>query len=343
MYAYSLAAAALGLEMAGFWLLVAFGSGPYVFAGYLAVHAGAGALASLVLVASLPGPSRSQPRWAFAFFFALCFFIPVLGVLGLLAAAIMARLFAKRGSREVFSTVASPEFSASDDRAAQTEVALRAHGPVRAQLTNPDSPVETRMRALLSIQDLPSRVANPIIRNMLADPSDDVRLVAYGILDSREKRINARIQAARAHLEGDDPNTRLPAQRELAELYWELVYQGLVQGDLQKHAAAQARAHFEAALKLAPEDAALWALGGRLANFAGQYERAWHAFTRAMDFGLPEVRVLPYLAEVAFRMRRFDRVRDLLKKIAESSHTQRIAQVIDYWNANGKQAGTAAH
>lgn len=335
MFAYSLALAALGLESSGFWLLLGGSRELHILAGYLLAHAGASALASLVLVASVPGPSRSQPGWAFAFFFLLCFFIPVMGVPGLLAAAIVARFFPKRGSKEVFAVVAAPEFAPNDDR----PLLPTAHGPVRAQLTNPSSSVETRMRALLSVQELPSRMANPIIRQMLADPSDDVRLVAYGILDSREKRINARIQAARVNLESPDPATRMPAEKELAELYWELVYQGLVQGDLQKHAAAQSRMHFDAALKLAPEDAALWALGGRLANFAGQYERAWHAFTRSMECGLPEVRVLPYLAEVAFRMRRFDQVRELLERIAQTSHTQRMAQVIDYWSPDGRTAG----
>lgn len=326
----SLAALAIGFEVLGFSILLGYGVGNTQLTAYLSAHLAASVLAAALLALIMPGPSRSQPRLAFAFFLALCFFVPVLGVPGLLGAGILARLFRKDETREVFSVQAQPEYAPHEDPAD----APHAHGPVRAQLSDPHSPVETRMRALLSIQDLPSRVANPVIREMLADPSDDVRLVAYGILDGREKRINARIQAARAQQEGADPTARLTADKELAELHWELVYQGLVQGDLQKHAAAQARVHFDAALKVAPDDAALWALGGRLAVFAGQYERAWHAFSRAVEFGMPEVRVLPYLAEVAFRMRRFDRVRQLLERIAQASHTQRMQQVIDYWNAD---------
>ncbi len=337
MYAYSLGLLAAAAEAAGFWFLLGFGRRIDVLAGYFAAHAVASALASLVLVRSVPGPSRRQPGWAFGFFFTLCFFIPVLGVPGLLASAFVARVFPKRGEKEVFSTVAAPEFAPHDEASPQA-VSPHAHGPVRAQLTDPYAPVETRMRALLSIQDLPSRMANPVIRNMLSDKSDDVRLVAYGILDGREKRINGRIRAARTQLEGKDPVGRLIAHKELAELYWELVYQGLVQGDLQTHAAAQASAHMNAALRVAPEDAALWALGGRLANFAGDYERAWEAFTKAVQFGLPEARVLPYLAEVAYRMRRFGEVRDLLERIAQTGHTQRMAQVIGYWNELGRAA-----
>ena len=338
----SLALAALGLDIAGLWLLIAFGGGaPESFsrlAGYFAAHAGASVLASLVLVATVPGPSRLQPRWAFAFFFTLCFYIPVFGVPGLLAVAVVARLVPRRGRGQMFATAAGPKFAPHSDQAD----ALHAHGPVRAQLSNPAATVAVRMRALLAIQDLPSRVANPIIRGMLSDPADDVRLVAYGILDGREKAINARIQAARARLSGAEPLARLMAEKELAELYWELIYQGLVQGDLQKHAAEQAEKHFAAALALAPEDAALWVLGGRLAALAGQHERAEQAFMRAAQFGLPEVRALPYLAEVAFRMRRFDRVRLLLERIAQTSHTQRMAQVIAYWNARDEQPRAGA-
>jgi hypothetical protein len=33
-------------------------------------------------------------------------------------------------------------------------------------------------------------------------------------------------------------------------------------------------------------------------------------------------------------MRRFDKVRELLERIARGSHTQRMAQVIDYWSAS---------
>lgn len=330
MLSYSLAALATAFEAVGLWILLGFDVENSRLVAYLGAHCVASAITAMVLIAVLPGPARNQPRLGFTFYFALGFFVPILGVPGLLATAFIARIFPKGIRKDVFATHAAPEFAPHDDRVDVPH----AHGPLRAQLSDPASPVETRMRALLSIQDMPSRVANPVIRDMLADPSDDVRLVAYGILDGREKRINARIQAARAQLEGEDAMGRLLADKELAELYWELVYQGLVQGDLQKHAAALARAHFDAALKLAPDDAALWALGGRLANFAGQYERAWHSFSRAIDFGLPESRALPYLAEVAFRMRRFDRVRQLLRRIALGSHTQRMAQVIDFWSAH---------
>ena len=172
------------------------------------------------------------------------------------------------------------------------------------------------------------------VREMLSDPSDDLRLVAYGILDAREKSINARIHAAMQRLAQLPPaRERAALERQLADLYWELVYQGLVQGDLRDHALAQVRKHLDQALSLDPEDAALWSLSGRLAAQEGGYDEAQRAFERARLFGLSEARVLPYLAEVAFRLRRFDEVRELARKLGASSQTQRTAQVIQDWDA----------
>src|SRR5262249_46513912 len=158
------------------------------------------------------------------------------------------------------------------------------------------------------------------------------RLVAYGILDAREKSINARIHAATQRL-GKMPPARERAQleRQLADLYWEMIYQGLVQGDLRDHAMSQVRKHLDQALSLDPEDAGLWSLCGRIASVEGNFGEAERAFGRAREFGLPEVRVLPYLAEVAFRQRNFDEVEEYARKLAATPQVQRIAQVMKYW------------
>jgi len=79
-------------------------------------------------------------------------------------------------------------------------------------------------------------------------------------------------------------------------------------------------------------------LRGRLEVFAGRFLQARRAFARAAAFGMPEGRVLPYLAEVAFLLRDYARVRTLLARIAETSHTQRMSQVIEYW---GRDAAAA--
>jgi tetratricopeptide (TPR) repeat protein len=330
MFGYKASAGAVALEAGGLLTVFSYSNSQAVLFVYLAAHAAASALAALVLVPLLPKAQRTRPRLTLLFFFSIAFFVPVLGAFGLIGAAIVGRLLPERARRENFEMHEAPVY---DPRAGEI-AALRSKGGVRIQLENAAAPTEARLKALLAVQSLPARVANPLVREMLSDPSDDLRLVAYGILDAREKSINARIHAAMQRL-GQAPPSRERAalERQLADLYWELVYQGLVQGALREHALARARAHLDQALSLDPEDGALWSLSGRLAAQEGGFDEAQRAFERARAFGLPEARVLPYLAEMAFRQRRFDDLRELARKLGASSPTQRTAQVIQYWGA----------
>jgi len=330
MFGYKATVGAFALEAGGLLTVFSYSSSQEVLLTYLAAHAAASALAALVLFPLLPKAQRTRPRPTLLFFFSIAFFVPVLGVLGLVGAAIVGRLVPGRARREGFEMHQTPVY---DPRAGEVSK-LRSKGGVRIQLENTAAPTETRLKALLAVQSLPARVANPMVREMLSDPSDDLRLVAYGILDAREKSINARIHAAMQRLEQAPPvRERAALERQLADLYWELVYQGLVQGALREHALAKARAHVDQALSLDPEDGALWSLSGRLAAQEGGIEEARRAFERARRFGLPEARVLPYLAEMAFRQRRFDEVRELARKLGGASQTQRMAQVIEYWES----------
>mgnify|MGYP003379176219 CR=1 FL=1 len=115
------------------------------------------------------------------------------------------------------------------------------------------------MKALLALQHMPARSAN-ILRDTLSDSSDDLRLLAYGMLDSREKQLTHRIQnALQRHADLTTPEERYLPARELAELYWELVYQNLVQGDMRQFALEQVQRYSNEALKHKVKDAGLWA------------------------------------------------------------------------------------
>jgi hypothetical protein len=330
MFGPKSALTAFALEAGGLATVFSYSQSQTLFVAYLATHAAASVLAALVLMTLLPKAQRSRPVAAFLFFFSIAFFVPVLGVAGLLGAVAIGRLIPERARSERFDLHDAPVY---DPRAGEI-ASVHLKGGVRVQLENPAAPVETRLKALLAVQSLPARVANPLVREMLSDPSDDLRLVAYGILDAREKSINARIHGASQRLAQVPPaRERALLERQLADLYWELVYQGLVQGDLRDHALAQVRVHLDQALSLDPGDAALWSLCGKLAVQEGGHDEAQQAFERALRFGLAESRVLPYLAEVAFRRRRFDEVRELAVKLGASSQTQRMAQVIRFWGA----------
>jgi len=182
---------------------------------------------------------------------------------------------------------------------------------------------------------------------MLADPLDDIRLLAYGILDSREKQLTQRILAERAKLDGKNQPRAVGdawrlANKTLAELYGELIYENLVTGDVYRNAAEQADAYARAALEADPDDAALWRLRGRLALDAQDCDAAQMLLQRAIDRGFPRERMLPYLAETAYVRRDFGRVRQLLAQIDARSALPTLQPVLAYWQPGADATGSAA-
>jgi hypothetical protein len=326
MSAFSRGLAAFACEALAIALILRL-EDPAALAGYFAVHAVASLLIATALLPLLPAGQVDRPRAALLFLFCVSFFLPAAGMIGMLTMAIMARVASVRGTRRRFDLHPDPIY---DPRGGEV-AAVRASGGVRVQLANTSVPAEARLRALLTVQSMPARMANPLIREMLSDPSEDLRLIAYGILDTREKTINARIHAATLRLAQAGEHERASLHKQLAELYCELIYQGLVHGVLREHAAAQARAHVDRAMAIDSRDAALHGRSGQIALSSRDYRTAELALQRALELGLPESRVLPYLAEVAFRTRRFGEVRSLVRRLARLASTPRIDHVIAYW------------
>jgi polysaccharide biosynthesis protein PelE len=213
-------------------------------------------------------------------------------------------------------------------------------------LQNADAGTAFRMTALLAMQSMPARTVSPLLQGMLADPLDDIRLLAYGILDNREKTLTKQILQERPkldralHPELTDADRRR-ANKALAELYSELIYEHLVTGDVYRNAADQAEGFAAAALAADPNDASLWRLRGRLALDRQDLEAADTMLQRSIDCGFPRDRMLPYLAEAAYLRRDFARVRRLLGEMDSHAGGSTMHSVLSFWRATGR-TGPAA-
>ena len=130
---------------------------------------------------------------------------------------------------------------------------------------------------------------------------------------------------------GADAHTYEPKPRQLADLYWELVYQALVQGDLRDHACTQALHYCEYVLARQPDNAALVLRKGRLLHAQGQGAQAQAAYAHARTLGLPATRVLPYEAELCFEQRDFPRTQALMRALDQWGALPRLRPVINYW------------
>lgn len=328
MIKYGLIALALVLEAAGLGAVAHYGGTGWLSPLFLLLHA----LSSIALAAAawyfLVGGFR-EPRWAVTLLlFNFAFFIPVLGIVGMLAAVVLASIRRKEVVRRPFIHLKQPEFVLS---MRDPEIKY-SQGGIKSRLMQPAIPTPQRLQSLLALQGMPARASSPLLQDMLGDSSDDIRLVAYGLLDNREQKITAQIHRELTALrEAESRELRLMGLRHLAELYWEMIYAGLALGDLRLHALNQALSYVDEALQLEEQDAGLLFLRGRILHELKRHDEAMENLYTSMKMGLPETRVLPYIVEIAYTRRDFGTVQQLLARLSLTQVTPVMKNAINFW------------
>lgn len=319
---------ALVLESGALYLMFSFDTSTGKLAGFFVLHGGASALLAVAARRALPPKYKHPAAGTVALLASFAFFLPFFGMLGIATAIVLVMLMPGRYAARPFAAVRAPEYLAPSESSSDR---IRAAG-LRTVLFDTEVAVELRMKSLIALQTLPLRTSSPLLRRLLADPSDDLRLAAYAMLDNEEKKIAAIITEEMERLARvTDAAGRCNCLRRLAEQHWELVYAGLAQGDLRRHSLAAALEYVDTALVLNARDSGLWLLKGRLHQARGELDQAARGFGMAVACGLAETRVLPYLAEVLFEQRRFADVRTVMRQIAATQKTPAMAPLIHFW------------
>ncbi|SOE98013.1 hypothetical protein SAMN05446635_5968 [Burkholderia sp. OK233] len=305
----------------------------------LALQAWAALLISLGIARAMPARYRLPRTGLLISLWCLNFAVPIGGVVCTIGALAVAAALPRPAAELPVTHVEEPEFAAN----LIGSVSYGRGARLKAELQNADAGTAFRMTALLAMQSMPARKVSPLLQGMLADPLDDIRLLAYGILDNREKLLTQRILMERPKLdEKIHPNLsaaeRRRANKALAELYSELIYEHLVTGDVYRNAAEQADGFAAAALALDQADASLWRLRGRLALDRRELDAADTMLQRAIDCGFPRDRMLPYLAEAAYLRSDYARVRRLLGEIDNRATTPTLHAVLDFWRPRERAA-----
>lgn len=296
---------------------------------FLALQALAAAVLGLVLWRLLPKRFNTPFVWSYTYLVLFCFFVPVGGVLVCLGSLVFSKLFPPRFDSTGITSIALPAFV--------THLVQRVtHGGgarLRAQLGNEGAPLPERMTALAAMQAMPARASSPVLRELLADHTDDIRLLAYGMLDGAEKKLTQQILAELPRLEtARSALVRAEINQRLANLYWELIYQNLVQGDVYRYTANQVEHYARAALEIDESTAALWYMRGRLALTRNATADAREWLGRAETLGFSRERVLPLLAEAAYLEHDYPSVRRLMAAFDSPSPLPMVRPLLRYWH-----------
>ena len=304
-------------------------------------HAGTCLLFSLALLRLLPPPYRNPAVLSGLPVLGTTFFIPVLGMLGWLACVVPA-LRHPRPAPPLLDDWLHPPVLGLPVRPA----GLRAVGGMQkaSELAGPlrhAADPNSRIAVLITTLSLENQYSVPLLRLALKDPEDDVRLLAYALLNRKEKAIEARIRDLDQQLASVPSGQGFLQHKALAHNYWAFAHLGDPQGSARLLLCTRAREHGQAALRLCPGDVdgdgGLQWLLGRILLVQLQLDDAVEAFERARRLGIDPRQIQPFLAEIAFLRRRYADVRGHLTQ-AEPSGWLRLNKSSIYWERPANDA-----
>lgn len=278
---------------------------------------------------SLPKYFTNISRWFFLLIFLLCLAIPLFGIV--ISSFIIIVIYRGRAQFRAYTETVDTTINLKHIKPVFSQYG--EGGAMMYLLKNTQSVVK-RTDALLVLGRVALSKINKIMYELLADRSDEIRLLAFNILDYQESIIADDVDNLLALINPNDPNKYNQAKYEknLAILYWELIYQSLTLHELQDAMVKQAENYALSAAVILKDDFNLKALLGRIYLFLKQLNMAKIEFEKALEANISPPKVLPYLAEIEFKQQNYIAVKNYLTQSDTLLDVPLVAPVVRFWN-----------
>lgn len=237
-------------------------------------------------------------------------------------------------------------------------------GAMNTLITNKYKSTDDKLFALTSLSKLdnipPENLR--IIRQALTSKDDEVRLFGYAIINKEEMKINAKINKNIALFQDkkSSDEQRAIGAKELAFLYWDLIYKELSHESLKANFLSEvvkylniAKSYFfseiekleslynldenkQEKLKQYKEiRVRLYILMGRVHMYNGEYEKAVQEFSLAQELNENDSSfIMPYLAEVYFLSGKYSIVKSILNSANDLELNAKLFPIVDQWKVD---------
>jgi len=203
-------------------------------------------------------------------------------------------------------------------------------GSMKELLTNNMINTSMKMKALVSLSDNIQKRDISLIKGALSSRDDEIRLYSFAIIDNLERNINNRIhQKMQLYRKSENTEQQAKLAKELALLYWEVVYFELADEELKLFIAREVDRYASKALLFDTEDNDLNFLLGRCCLLTKEYARAKGYFETIIT---RDRRAVPYLAELYFIEKAYENVAKLLEGADWLRSDQLLNPVVEIWD-----------
>lgn len=314
-------------ELASLGALFLPGAGWPEFTAAFILHLAASLCFAVTLPVILP-PGYLDRRSQGLLFFSFIFFIPLLGILGMMLVLLYFRLAGKKRVRPEFFTIPRLPFTAVEG----VKPVTMGEGGAWSRLKDESISRQIKLEALMAAGAVPGQQGSRLLRMATGDSDDEIRLVAFNIFDKREKNISAAISRMLQELkETEEDSEKGVICGRLAFSYWEFIYNELVRDELKEFCLDQALHYARVNEELKGPSHPIAMLIGRILLLRGDTDGAERAFESALALGAPPDKGVPFQAELLYRKRDFAALKRLLSSHISLRHKPGIGAVVSYW------------
>lgn len=285
---------------------------------------------SLFVAASiyLTSSQREKSRSLFALFFFTSFFMPVFGILIVMLIYIFWQFIRTPIDLLQYQPIEAHEINIDEHQ-------LHSHygsGGAIQRIFNEKLPDRVRTDALLAVSYAENKHSNKILLESIKSSSNQVRLLAYSIINSQENALTKQITELNKSLQHTHSiKKRGILLKYLGEAYWELSYKGLIEGKQRDTMLENSLRYLEQAKDILKTDGEIYYYIARLYLSKKQYDIAKSLLTKAMEFHISPDVIIPYLAEIYYDEGNYFAIRRLMNLHKEFEYIPTLAQVMKMW------------
>ncbi|WP_457680841.1 tetratricopeptide repeat protein [Thermovibrio sp.] len=276
----------------------------------LIIHLIISVILTIITIIFIPKRYRRSIKAAASIFLSIL----LLPIIGYFTAPLLYIVILRRQRRDILPWIS--QIPIEDITLESVKVKPRKFGESALQLFKREAS-KLDERAIFLLKELKSPIAVEIAKRALVSRNDEVRLTAFSLISKLEEEINEKISFLKKRLkERISKKEEREIYKKLALLYWELLYFNLVDKELERFVLDETLSYLSKALE-GGEDSELLLLVGRIYLKKGEHEKAVEYLYRALKVGdkVSRIRALPYIAEVEFYRKNYQKVKEIFKEL----------------------------
>ncbi len=203
-------------------------------------------------------------------------------------------------------------------------------------MANEMAPQELRMKALSTMAENMTQKNVSVIKNSLSEKDDEIRLYSFSLIDNMEQGINGKIHTASEKFKhSSSEKERISAARDLAFLYWEMIYFDLSDDILKAYLVGESYKYAKIVLNADINDTQINVLLGKIYLHKSSFEDATTHFVMAIESGIEHEYIIPYLAELYFKRGNYRSIRSMLREVQNLDMNATMHPVVAQWRDHG--------